>query len=167
MAAVDPCEGSVVHRLQTELQPKIGLFRKRADQIERVVGKAIGSRRNRQAHHAREIQGLAIKRGQLRRGVVGVRITLKICDKLFRFVALPNCASAVNQLFRHRCARTIALRRMARVIAVDAAADSDTAVAIGASEIEPQADFIDARAERFLERSVVRVEALAAPVISQ
>ena len=58
------------------------------------------------------------------------------------------------------------MRRVTRVIAVNAAADRDFAVAIGTGEIEAQADFVDARAENFPERGVVGVKTLAAPAIS-
>jgi len=59
------------------------------------------------------------------------------------------------------------LGRVAGVVAVDAASDGDRAVAVGASEVQPQTDLINPRGESFFERAVKSIEALPAPSLLQ
>jgi hypothetical protein len=96
--------------------------------------------------------------------LVGIRVTLKIGDEFFRFVALLKRKSALFELCRHRLPRPVLLRCVARVIAINAAAHGDFAVAIGTSKIQSQADFVDARVEDLAQGAIERIEPLAPPL---
>src|SRR5258706_9925683 len=144
MAAVYPRKSAFVHRLQSEFEPEIGLLVQVAQQVEDIVSDTIGPGRDGNTDDAREVDRLAINFLKFRNRIVRVGVALKISDEIFCFMALCQGGGTLFQLRRDRRARAIDLWRVTRVVAVNAAADGNFAITIGASEILAQTDFVNA-----------------------
>src|ERR671931_366529 len=165
MPAIDPLKRSVMHRFQPQFEPKVSVTRDVGNEIEDVVGHAIGARRNRKTDDSGKVQSFTIKFFQFHYRIIGIRVALKIGDELLRLVSLADSRRALFELLGDGSARAVILRGMTGIVTVDAAADGDFAVAIGTCEIHAQAYLVDARGERVFEHAVIRVEALAVPAI--
>src|SRR5262249_53973974 len=137
------------------------------EEIEHLVGHAVGPRRDRQPGDAGKVERLAVEARQFFRRPVGVGVALEIGDEFLRAVAARERRRALRELLGDGSSGAEALRRVARVVAVDAAAHGDAAVAVGTGEIHADADLVNARVKSILERPVERVVALAAPAAGE
>ena len=93
------------------------------------------------------MERLSVKRFELGERIVGVGVALKVGDEPFRPMALDYRLRALFELRRHRQVRPIIFRRVTGVVAINAAADGDFAIAVGTGEVQAQADFINPRGE--------------------
>ena len=130
---------------RSDFQPEVCLPREITQQPEDVIGKAIGTGGNRKPNDPREVQSLTVKLFELCNRGIGVCVALEIGNEFFRFVALTNGIGAFFELLGNRGPRLIVLRRVARIVAIDTAADRDFAVAVWTGKVEPQANLVDAR----------------------
>src|SRR5512135_680353 len=165
MTPVDPSQRAIVHGLQAEFEPEVGLLGQVADEVERGVRQTVRTRCDRQSDHAGKIQRLTVKFLELHRRIVGVGVALKIGDKTLRSMSFFQRDRAVFELGSNRRPGTVVLRRVARVVAIDTTADRDRTVAVGTGKVESQTDLIDPCVKNLAKRAVEGVVSLAAPML--
>ena len=86
MPAIHPVQRPIMNGLQSELDGKIGFTSQLFEQIEHVIGHAVGARADGQANDVGVIDRRLIKRPQLFHRSVGVGGRLEISDEILDIV---------------------------------------------------------------------------------